>query len=203
MKTFILTILTGLFLTGQVMATPVIGQAAPDFTAKDTKGNTVRLTDYKGKTVILEWYNHGCPYVRKHYDSGNMQSVQKDATADPDTVWLTIVSSAKGKQGYMTPDEANQRMADEGSAASAMILDPSGDIGRLFGAKTTPHMFVINAEGVLIYNGAIDDKPDFKAESLNEAENYIRLTLQELKEGKPATASQTTPYGCSVKYSLF
>lgn len=176
-----------------------IGKPAPAFTAQDTNGNEISLSDYKGKNVVLEWTNHECPYVIKHYDSGNMQETQKKAIEDG-AVWLTIVSSAKGKQGNTTPEEANAILADQNSHPTAKILDPSGEIGKLYDAKTTPHIFVINAEGDVVYAGAIDNNPSPRPETIAGAENYVLAALNHLADGTPIEPSQTAPYGCSVKY---
>lgn len=181
------------------MAMPAIGEMAPDFTGTDTNGVSHSLHDFKGKTVVLEWSNPGCPYVRKHYDSGNMQALQKEAT-DSGIVWLTIVSSAEGKQGYMQADEANTLMKTVGSEATARILDPSGEIGGLFEAKTTPHMFVIDTEGKLVYQGAIDDDPSFRPDGIAQAKNYVKAAWEAVAAGNPVEVTTTQPYGCSVKY---
>jgi len=182
----------------QAAATP--GQPAPDFTLTDTHGQTHSLSEYRGKTVVLEWTNHECPYVRKHYDSGNMQTLQREATGK-DVIWLSIASSAPGQQGYTEPDEANEIMAREKSAETARLLDPDGDAGRLYGAKTTPHMFVINPEGMIVYAGAIDDRPSSRVNTLQGAHNYVRAALAEMTDGKPVSMPLTKPYGCSVKYA--
>ncbi len=178
---------------------PEIGKPAPDFTATDSNGVSHKLSDFKGKNVVLEWTNHECPFVVKHYESGNMQALQKEAT-DGGAVWLSIVSSAEGKQGHTTPEAANEVIAKDKSAATARLLDSSGEIGRLYAAKTTPHMFVVDKEGVLVYAGAIDDDPSFKQDGIKTATNYVRAALADLAAGKPVTTASTKPYGCSVKY---
>jgi len=183
-------------------AAPEIGQPAPDFTATDTNGNPVTLSDYRGKIVVLEWSNHECPFVRKHYETGNMQALQKEAT-DDGVIWLTIVSSARDRQGYTTPEQANAIMKDVGSRATARILDPEGTLGRLYDARTTPHMFVIAPDGTLAYMGAIDDMPSPRHETVNGARNYVRMAIQSLKEGAPVNPATTRPYGCAVKYSIY
>ncbi len=180
-------------------AAPQTGQPAPEFTLKDSSGTEHSLSDFKGKTVVLEWYNFGCPFVVKHYDSKNMQTLQKEAT-DDSVVWLSIVSSAPGKQGHLTPDEAEKRKADEGINSTAILIDEDGTVGKLYNAKTTPEMFVINAEGTLVYQGAIDDKPTPDAASLEGAKNYVRAALASVKAGTPVAEDTTKPYGCSVKY---
>jgi peroxiredoxin len=176
-----------------------VGEPAPDFTGTDTNGNQHSLSDFKGKNVVLEWSNHECPFVVKHYDSGNMQKLQKEATADG-TIWLTIVSSADGKQGNLPPEEANKLMEKHGSKPTARILDTSGEIGKLYDAKTTPHMFVIDKEGVLVYKGAIDSDSSFKQEAIPGATNYVTAALDSLEAGEEIEVASTQPYGCSVKY---
>lgn len=181
-------------------AEPEIGKPAPEFMANDTKGDHVMLSTLKGKTVVLEWTNHECPFVKKHYESGNMQSVQDTATKDGDVVWVSIVSSAKGKEGHVTAVEADKIVADQKAHPTHVLLDESGAIGQLYGAKTTPHMFVIDKDGVLVYKGAIDDKAGFDKEDLKTAKNYVLAALESLKAGKPVEPAETKPYGCGVKY---
>jgi|SRR5579883_1240206 peroxiredoxin len=176
------------------------GEPAPDFTATDTYGRTHRLSDYRGKFVVLEWQNRGCPYTRKHYETGNMQRLQKQWTARG-VVWLTIISSAPGKQGYMTAEEANQYFAQMGAAPTAVLLDPQGTVGHLYDARTTPEIYIIDPKGVLIYQGAIDDKPTANPEDIKTARNYVDLVLGQAMAGQPVTISATRPYGCSVKYA--
>lgn len=176
-----------------------IGKPAPEFTATDTKGVEHSLSDFKGKNVVLEWSNHECPFVVKHYGSGNMQKLQKEAT-DNGAIWLTIVSSAEGKQGNVTAAEANKIMEDVGAHSTARVLDSSGEIGKLYGAKTTPHMFIIDKDGVLVYEGAIDSDTSFKPESIEGATNYVREALKSLNAGTPIDVTSTQPYGCGVKY---
>ena len=176
-----------------------IGKPAPNFTGTDTNGTSHQLSDFKGKTVVLEWSNHECPFVVKHYESGNMQKLQKEATSD-EVVWLTIVSSAEGKQGNTTPDEAKKIMAEQGVHSTARILDPSGEIGKLYGAKTTPHMFIVDKDGNLAYEGAIDSDSSFKQEAIADATNYVSAALGDLKSGESVKMASTKPYGCSVKY---
>lgn len=183
-------------------ATPTaeIGKAAPDFKALDTKGNEHSLSQYKGKTVVLEWTNPECPYVVKHYGSGNMQALQKEALAD-NVIWLTIASSAEGKQGYLSNEKADQWTLAQNASPTARINDASGIIGQLYGAKTTPHMFVINPQGILVYNGAIDSNDSFKPETIAGATNYVREALKSVKDGAPVKTASSKPYGCSVKYA--
>ena len=187
-----------LFLALPVFSATV-GEPAPNFSMKDTNGNLQSISQYKGKYVVLEWLNHECPFIKKHYNSKNMQGLQKKHT-EKGVIWLSIISSAPGKQGHVTPKEANQLTQEKSAHPTAVILDESGKIGHLYGAKTTPHMFVINPDGVLIYNGAIDDKPSIWEKSVKSAKNYISLALEEDMAKKPLTVSSSKPYGCSVKY---
>lgn len=176
----------------------VVNQPAPNFSAPDADGRTHSLSQYRGKTVVLEWTNHECPYVKKHY-SGAMQALQRDATRDG-VVWLSIVSSAPGEQGHITGAQAKQLTASRKAAPTAVLLDPSGAVGRLYGAKTTPHMFVINPQGRLIYAGGIDDVPSNKVEDLQRAKPLVRLALADVKAGRPVAIPTSRPYGCGVKY---
>ena len=176
------------------------GNPAPDFTAQDTHGQTHSLAQYRGKYVVLEWHNHECPFTLKHYSSGNMQRLQREWTSRG-VVWFTVISSAPGQQGYMTADQENAYVQQISAAPTAVLLDPSGQLGHLYGAKTTPHMFVINPEGVLIYDGAIDDKPTTDAADVSSARNYVSAALQESMAGKTVATPSTRPYGCSVKYA--
>jgi thioredoxin-related protein len=176
-----------------------VGEAAPDFTGTDSNGQSHKLSAYRGKYVILEWHNQGCPYTKKHYDTGNMQKLQKDAIAKG-VVWLSVISSAPGKQGYVTASEENDYLKRTNSTPTAVLLDPSGEIGRLYGAKTTPHMYIIDPEGRLIYNGAIDDRPTADAKDIPGAKNYVTAALDEALAGRPVSTSSSTPYGCTVKY---
>lgn len=177
------------------------GEKAPDFTLKglSPKAADVSLSDFKGKVVILEWLNHGCPFVRKHYDSGNMQALQKKYTGQ-DIVWFSIISSAKGKQGYVSKDEAIKEKKENKSLATDVLLDPTGKVGQLYGAKTTPHIYIIDKSGNLVYQGAIDDSPDTDKNSIASAKNYIESGIEELNAGKKITAHTTKAYGCAVKY---
>ncbi|MDX2081014.1 MAG: thioredoxin family protein [Terrimicrobiaceae bacterium] len=197
MKTLIA--LTVVALASVAHAQVEVGKPAPDFTLKDTTGKEHSLSDFKGKTVVLEWVNHGCPFVVKHYGSGNMQKIQKDATAD-DVVWLSICSSAPGKQGHMSASDAAAKKKEVGSNATAYLLDEDGKVGKLYGAKVTPEMYVINADGVLVYHGAIDDKKSTDAADIDGAKNYVVAALDEVLAGKPVSTATSTPYGCSVKY---
>jgi len=199
--TAFVAIVAGRSLLGAENVTPAArpGAPAPTFTAKDISGRDVSLQDYLGKTVILEWTNDGCPFVGKHYNSGNMQALQRRFTGAGD-VWLTIASSAPGEQGYVTPAEARADMARWNAAPSDFLLDPDGIVGRLYGAKATPTMAVISPKGVLAYIGAIDDKPSVNPDDVKTAKNYLVAALDELAAGKPVTVSATRAYGCSVKY---
>jgi hypothetical protein len=175
------------------------GEQAPDFKGTDSNGKTETLGQYRGKYVVLEWANQGCPFEQKHYKSGNMEALQKQWTAKG-VVWLSVISSAPGLDGYVTPAQENEYLAEMKAAPTAAILDPSGAIGRLYGAKTTPHMFVIDPAGKLIYEGAIDDQPTPDPASLNGAKNYVSAALEESMAGKPVQVTVTRSYGCSVKY---
>jgi peroxiredoxin len=180
-------------------AAPMLGQPAPAFTAVDSNGASRSLAEFKGKTVVLEWTNAECPYTRKHYESGNMQKLQQEATSSG-VVWLSVISSAPGKQGYVSGPEANALTTSRGAHPTAVLLDPAGTVGREYEAQTTPHMFVIDKTGVLRYMGAIDDKPIASPASLIGARNYVREALAEVASGKPVAVASTEPYGCSVKY---
>lgn len=198
MKTFFaLSAVLALLATAQ--AQPEIGKPAPEFALKDLAGKEHKLSDFKGKTVVLEWVNYGCPFVKKHYDSQNMQALQKAAT-DSGVVWLAICSSAPGKQGNETPETAKTKTAEYKSAATAYLKDEDGAVGKLYDAKTTPEMFIIDKEGTLVYMGAIDDKPNPSPDSIAGATNYVKAAVMEVMDGKPVTTSSTKPYGCSVKY---
>jgi hypothetical protein len=175
------------------------GAAAPVFSAKDIAGQVVSLANHRGKTVILEWTNNGCPFVGKHYNSGNMQSLQRRFTEAGD-VWLTIASSARGEEGYVSPDEARADIARWKAAPSDYLLDPDGIVGHLYDARATPHMVVIDPAGVIAYMGAIDDKPSVDPADVKTAKNYVVAALEELAAGKAVTTSATRAYGCSVKY---
>lgn len=175
------------------------GKPAPDFTLTDSNGKSHSLSDFKGKLVVLEWTNRECPFVQKQYGSGNMQQLQKELTGDG-VIWLSIVSSAPGKQGYVTPEEANKNLKEKGAAPTALLLDADGKTGKLYDARTTPHMFIIDKEGILRYQGAIDDDDSKEAEKVKSARNYVRAAVEELKEGKPVSKAVTKPYGCNVKY---
>ncbi|MGZ8284044.1 MAG: redoxin domain-containing protein [Allosphingosinicella sp.] len=177
-----------------------VGKAAPDFSAGDVNGRPVSLSDFRGKTVVLEWSNPDCPSVRKHYDSGNMRKTQAEAAA-AGTVWLTINSSAQGEQGHMTPAEAKAFTAGQPSRRTAYLLDPKGEVGRRYGAKATPHLYVVDPAGTLVYRGAIDDKPTTDPADIAGARNHVLAALGELKAGKPVSVPVSQAYGCNVKYA--
>lgn len=177
-----------------------VGEPAPEFTGAASNGKTFRLSDYRGKYVVLEWHNNGCPFVRKQYNSGNMQRLQKQWTGEG-VVWFTILSSARGQQGYVTASEENDFLAKEQASPTAALLDPDGVIGHLYDAKTSPQMVVINPQSVVIYDGAIDDKPTTDVADVPGAKNYVSLALREAMAGKTVETAATRPYGCSVKYS--
>ncbi|HEY6293622.1 MAG TPA: thioredoxin family protein [Terriglobia bacterium] len=176
-----------------------VGEPAPNFTAVDSNGKSQTLSAYKGKYVVLEWHNQGCPYTRKHYESGNMQRLQKQWTAKG-VVWLTVISSAPGTQGYVTPTQENQYLQQMNAMPTAVLMDPGGTLGHLYAAKTTPHMYIIDPSGVLIYNGAIDDHPTSDVADIASSKNYVSNALTEALAGKPVADPATQPYGCSVKY---
>lgn len=178
---------------------PVVGKNAPAFALSDMNGKKTDLADFRGKTVVLEWVNHGCPFVKKHYQSGNLPSLQKEFTGRG-VVWLSICSSAEGKQGHMTREAWKAVYKEKNMASTAVLLDPTGKVGQLYGAKTTPHMFVIDSKGLLVYNGAIDDTPTPDPEDVPGAKNYVRAALENILSGKPVETPSTTPYGCGVKY---
>jgi hypothetical protein len=182
-----------------VLSAAKVGEAAPEFTGTASNGKTFHLSDYRGKFVVLEWHNNGCPFVGKQYNSGNMQRLQKQWTGQGVT-WFTILSSAPGQQGYVTATAENDYLAKMQAAPTAALLDPAGVIGHLYGAKTSPQMVVINAQGVVIYDGAIDNKPTTDLSDIPGATNYVSLALAQAMAGKPVETPATRPYGCSVKY---
>jgi peroxiredoxin len=180
-------------------AASVVGQPAPDFSAPDLHGKPVRLADFRGKYVVLEWTNPECPYVRRHYNSGNMPALQKEV-ATRGVVWLAINSSSQASGEFTPPENMAKWIADKGAAPRATLIDKDGKVGRLYGARTTPHMYVVDPQGKLIYAGAIDDKRWASAEDTKSARNYVRAALEESMAGKAVSVAATTPYGCSVKY---
>ncbi|HLY92825.1 MAG TPA: redoxin domain-containing protein [Candidatus Angelobacter sp.] len=176
-----------------------VGDPAPNFTGVDSNGKQQTLSAYRGKFVVLEWHNQGCPYTRKHYESGNMQRLQKEWTGKG-VVWLTVISSAPGTQGFVTPTQENEYLQKMNASPTAVIMDPGGSLGHLYGAKTTPQMFIVDPHGTLIYNGAIDDHPTSDQGDIASSKNYVSAALSEALSGKPVTEAATRPYGCSVKY---
>ena len=199
-KFLLFTVLIGFGLMAQISEAGVnIGETAPDFTLTDTNGVAHSLSQYKGKFVVLEWFNYDCPFVHKHYDGGNMQGLQKEYTGK-DVVWLSINSSAEGKEGFYSPEETNAMSKETGAAPTAILLDSDGKVGKLYGAKTTPHMFVISQQGVLIYQGAIDSKPSADSADIATSVNYVKQALDEAIAGKAVSEPSTKSYGCSVKY---
>ena len=187
-------------VVGSADSAAVVGQPAPAFSVKDADGRTRTLNEFRGKTVVLEWTNHDCPYVKKHYGSNTMQQLQRDARRDG-VVWLSVVSSAPGKQGHVTPAQAKQLTTSRGAQPTAVLLDPTGALGRAYDARTTPHMFVINGQGRVVYAGGIDDKASSNAADLASARPLVRLALADVKAGRRVAVPSSPPYGCSVKYS--
>ena len=185
---------------GAAFAQAVVGSPAAAFTATDSHGQSHSLDQYHGKYVVLEWHNQGCPYTRKHYVSGNMQSLQKEWTAKG-VIWFTVISSAPGQQGYVTDSDENAYLAQMHADPSAVLMDADGKLGHLYGAKTTPEMYVIDPNGKLIYEGAIDDRPTPDVSDIKGADNYLSDALTEAMAGKPVVHSYTRSYGCSVKYA--
>ena len=188
-----------ILMQGHAMAAPaVVGQSAPGFTLTDTAGKPVRLADFKGKTVVLEWNNPGCPFVRKHYQ-GNMQALQKEAAAQG-VVWLAINSTETASGDYLSPAQLARWMQDKQAVPTATLMDEDGVVGKAYGARVTPHMYIVNAQGVLVYAGGIDSIPSSSVDDIPKATPYIRQALGEIKAGKPLSVSTSQAYGCSVKY---
>ena len=189
-----------LFLSIALLASDAkVGETAPGFTLKDSNGNQHTLSDFKGKYVVLEWVNYDCPFVKKHYNSGNMQKLQKEYT-EKGVVWLSINSSAEGKQGNYSNEEINEKAKVRGANFTAYLVDESGEVGKMYGSKNTPTMYVINPEGTLIYAGGIDDKPSTDVEDIKAANNYVKAALDASMNGKEIAVKISQPYGCSVKY---
>lgn len=184
---------------GVANANPVVDQTAPNFTAATADGKTLSLSSLRGKAVVLEWTNHDCPFVKKHYDSGNMQTLQKDA-ANKGIVWLQVISSAPGKQGNVDGSTAIKLNSARGATPANTVLDPEGKIGKLYGAQTTPHVYIIDAKGTLVYKGGIDSIASNDKADIPKAEPYVAHALAALNEGKKISPNNTKPYGCSVKY---
>lgn len=202
MKTKSLLIILSSLTAGILFAAdtpPPVGTAAPDFSLSDAKGKTHSLTEHKGKYVVLEWFNPECPFVKKHYGSGNMQKLQEEYTGKG-VVWLTIDSSAPGLEGNLTPEQAQKTMAELKTKQTALLLDPDGKAGQLYGAKNTPFMVVINPEGKIVYEGAIDSKASPNPADIPNSTNYVKVALDETMAGKPVSTPSSRPYGCSVKY---
>ena len=199
-KTLLLTCGLLAVTAGLSLAEAEVGKTAPNFSLPDTNGKTLTLADFKGKYIVLEWYQPDCPFVRKHYRSGNMRRLQKEYTAKGVT-WLSIDSSAPGEEGNYPSEKLNEIAKQDGAARTALLLDPSGEVGRSYGAKTTPDMFIIDPKGILVYKGAIDNKRSTDLADVKTATNYVKGTLDAVMAGKTAPATATQPYGCSVKYA--
>jgi peroxiredoxin len=199
LKIFLLTSSAFFALCLPALAQVEPGEPAPEFSLKDSQDDFKKLSAYAGKFVVLEWMNHDCPFVKKQYSSGNMQKLQKEYTAKG-VIWLSIISSAPGKQGHCTGPQAEANRKDMGASPTAVLLDPSGDVGQKYGAKTTPDIFIINPAGNIIYAGAIDSIPSANPSDCAKATNYVRETLNAALAGKPVPTPQTKSYGCSVKY---
>jgi len=201
MKTKLVILALTALSTGALLAAeaPKVGAAAPNFSLPDSKGKTHSLGDFKGKFVVLEWFNPGCPFVQKHYESDNMQKLQQQFT-DKNVVWLTIDSAAPGKEGYLTPSDAEQRLAQWKMHSTAFLLDPDGRVGHEYAATNTPHMYVIDPSGKLIYSGAIDSKPTYNPADIPSSTNYVKAALEEAMAGKPVSTPTSRAYGCSIKY---
>jgi peroxiredoxin len=201
MKTKLLTALLTFAASTALFAadSPVVGTTAPNFSLTDSKGKTQTVSQYKGKYVVLEWFNPKCPFVQKHYGSGNMQKLQEEFTGKG-VVWLTVDSNAPGLEGNLTAEQANAKMTEWKTKQTALVLDPDGKAGRSYGAKNTPHMFVINPEGKIVYEGAIDSKATPNPSDIASSTNYVKVALEESMGGKTVSNANTKPYGCSVKY---
>lgn len=183
-----------------VVAAPQIGEPAPDFSVVDTQGNTHALSDFTGQKVILEWTNHDCPFVRKHYGAGNMQKQQRVAREQHDVVWLTVISSKPGAQGHVSPEQADELTGSRNAYPNAVLLDESGEMGRAYDARVTPHMYIIDEEGILRYMGGIDSNPSADPDDIPDATQYVMVALDELAAGEAISQATTRPYGCTVKY---
>jgi peroxiredoxin len=190
----------GVVAPSRVSAGPAVGAPAPTFSLTSSAGSSISLADQRGKIVVLEWTNHDCPYVRKHYDAGNMQNLQKEATAQG-VVWLTVISSAPGTQGFVSAGQANELTTSRKAAPTAVLFDPTGVTGKAYGATNTPHMYVITKDGVLAYMGAIDDKPTTRRSDVEGAQNYVRPAVASVAAGQPVKLPVTRAYGCTIKYA--
>jgi peroxiredoxin len=194
--------MTAVFLlsTGMATAAPEIGQPAPDFELIDTAGQTHTLSDFAGSTIVLEWTNHECPFVKKHYESGNMQEQQRMARDEHDAVWLTIISSRPGAQGHVSPERADELTENRNAAPTAVLMDESGDVGRAYSAQVTPHMYIIDPEGTLVYMGGIDSNPSSDPADIPDATQFVVAALDDLAAGRAVAQAVTRPYGCTIKY---
>lgn len=199
MKNLFYCVVALLMIPAFVNAEAIPGKPAPAFEVKDAKGEVHNLSKYKGQWLVLEWFNKDCPYVKKHYGSHNMQKLQK-TYADKGVTWLTVISSAKGKQGHQTPEKALNEAKTNQSAAQAILLDETGAMGRAYNAKTTPHMFVINPQGAIVYAGGIDDNDSADPKVIPQSHNYVEAALNSAMAGQPVKTSSARPYGCAVKY---
>jgi hypothetical protein len=191
---WILALALAVFATASSLVAVRVGEPAPAFTATDNQGKQHSLADYKGKWIVLEWHNRECPYILKNYSSGNMQKLQREWTAKG-VIWLSIVSSGPGKAGYVTPEQSVAYVKEQNAAPTAVLLDPTGVVGHAFEAKSTPHMFVVNPQGIVIYDGALDDKPTREVADVATATNYVSAALTEAMAGKPVTMPTSKPYG--------
>ena len=190
----------GIVLPRRSAATATVGAAAPAFSLASSNGPSISLADHRGKIVVLEWTNHDCPYVRKHYETQNMQTLQKEATGQG-IVWLTVISSAPGTQGHVSGGQANELTKTRNAAPSAVLFDPTGAVGKAYGATNTPHMYVVGRDGTLLYAGAIDDKPTSRRSDVPGAQNYVRAALASVAAGQPVKVPITRAYGCTIKYA--
>jgi peroxiredoxin len=190
----------GILAPAPALAAAKVGAPAPPFTLSAATGKSLSLADHRGKLVILEWTNHDCPYVRKHYDTGNMQGLQKETTAQG-VIWLTLISSAPGTQGFVTPSQADELTKTRHASPSAVLFDPTGVVGKAYGATNTPHMYIVDTTGTLVYAGAIDDRPTTRRGDVQGAQNYVRAALEDLGAGRPVKTPVTRAYGCTVKYA--
>ncbi len=191
---------TALAFAGSLSAAPEIGQPAPDFSVVDTAGEVHSLADFHGQTVVLEWTNHDCPFVVKHYQPGNMQNQQRMARDEHGAAWLTVISSRPGEQGHVSPEQADELTRSRNAYPTAVLLDESGDMGRAYDARVTPHMYIIDADGILRYMGGIDSNPSRHSADIPDATQYVVVALEEMAAGEPVSQPVTRPYGCTVKY---
>lgn len=204
MKKLSTAIATSILVSGALsfsaLANPEVGQPAPDFSVIDTQGNTHSLSDYQGQTIVLEWTNHDCPFVVKHYATENMQNLQREITSD-DAVWLTVISSYPGTQGHVSPEQADELTESRNAAPTAVLLDEQGDMGRAYAARVTPHMYVIDADGTLQYAGGIDSIPSANHDDVDRADPYFANAARSVLAGEVPDRQVSRPYGCTVKYS--